>query len=116
MDEKTYAEVMLTELFALSRAQFGSAVRSQWFFDGDDCPGCDRRVDFIKSPKGNQLSLNTFIYRKRGVLIGYLLCSRCAKKIHRDAKRNPGRETERHAAIEANLIQGYHDHMNSLDA
>ncbi len=116
MDEGIPVEVMLAEIYTLSRAQFGSAVRSQWFYDREACPGCGRRVDFIKSPKGDQLSLNTFIYRKRGVLIGYLLCSRCAKKIHRDAKRNPGRETARHAAIEANLIKGYHDHMNSLDA
>lgn len=116
MDEKAFAQVMLAELYTRSRAQFGNAVRSQWFYDGDGCPGCGRRVDAIKSPGGDQLSLNTFIYRKRGVLIGYLLCSRCAKKIHRDAKRNPGRETALHAAIEANLIKGYHDHMNSLDA
>jgi len=62
------------------------------------------------------LTINGFIYRERGVLIGYVLCSRCATKIFEASRRAPGRPTARHATIEANLRKAYDKYMASLDA
>ena len=116
MNTDEYAEDILGQMFLQARAQFGSAVKSFWFYGGDSCPGCRRKVDFMKVKGKDALSVNGFMYRKRGVLIGYILCGRCAKAIFRDAKRNPGQETARHMVIELSLINGYHKYMNSLDS
>jgi len=111
-----YAEDMLAQMFLQTHEQFGDAIKSFWFYESDPCPGCRRKVDFLKVKGRDALSLNVFIYRKRGVLIGYFLCSRCAKQVFQDAKRNPGQETACHTAIELNLINAYHRHMSSLDS
>jgi len=37
------AEELLGNLFAQAKAQFGDAIKSFWFFDGDLCPACNRR-------------------------------------------------------------------------
>ncbi len=110
------AEELLAQMFLQARTQFGSAAKAFWFYGGDSCPGCRRKVDVLKVKGKDAISLNGFMYRKHGVLIGYVLCSRCAKAIFRDAKRNPGQETVRHMAIELSLINGYNRHMNSLDS
>lgn len=109
-------ENALLQLFMQSHAQFGDAVRAYWFNDSDDCPGCGRRVNLTRFKSKEAISLNAFIYRERGVLIGYFLCDRCVKKVFADAKRNPYRQTELHTAVEANLIKAYKKHMHSMDA
>ena len=97
----------LAQMFAQAQMQFGKAIKAYRFHDDETCPGCGRRVDFMKVKGKNALSLNAFIYRERGVLIGYLLCGRCAKQVFRDNKRNPGQETSLHDTIEQNLIKAY---------
>lgn len=107
---------MVAEMFARAQAQFGNAVKGYWFHDGAGCPACGRNIDALRYKGGDALSLNAFIYRKRGVLIGYLLCGRCARQVFRRARRRPGQETEQHAAIEETLIRAYEAHMNFMDA
>jgi hypothetical protein len=95
------------QLFAQAQMQFGKAIKTYRFHDEETCPGCGRRINLSKANGEDVLSLNAFIYRERGVLIGYLLCSRCAKQVFRDNKRNPGQETSLHNTIEANLVIAY---------
>ena len=72
-DQATYKE-LLDKFFAQARAQFGDAVKAFWFYEGDFCPGCMARPIGVTKLKGeNALSLNGFIYRPRGVLIGRVL-------------------------------------------
>ncbi|MCP4360362.1 MAG: hypothetical protein GY796_20330 [Chloroflexi bacterium] len=116
MNSEEYANDALAQMFLMAQAQFGNAIKSFWFNDSDFCPSCGRKVDLMQVKGGEAMSLNHFIYRKKGVLIGYFLCGRCARKVFRDAKRNPGVETSLHAAVEENLIEAYYHHMNSMDA
>jgi predicted RNA-binding Zn-ribbon protein involved in translation (DUF1610 family) len=116
MDMEDAVESMLIQMFAQAHAQFGKAIKAYWFYDKDPCPGCGRKVDAMRHKEGRALSLNGYIYRKRGVLIGYFLCARCANEIHRSAKRQPGVQIGRHDTIEATLDQAYEAHMNSMDA
>ncbi len=110
------ADELLSALFTQAKAQFGDAVQSFWFYDGDLCPACNQRsVGAIKFKGKDALSLNAFIYRQRGVLIGYLLCETCAKRIFRDAQRNPYTQTAVHAEIEKNLINAYLSSIGKLD-
>src|SRR6186713_1867595 len=78
--DKELAE-LLEMTFRQAQMQFGSAVRSRWMHDGDGCPGCGSKINFTKYKKKNCLSLNAFIYREHGVLIAYLLCSKCANQV-----------------------------------
>ncbi len=108
----------LTFLFAQAHAQFGNTVKGYWFYwfyESEHCPGCGRLVDKLRYKGKDTLSLNAFIYRRRGILIGYLLCAQCARAIMRAAQQQPGRQTERHAVIEDTLSRAYEAHMNSLD-
>jgi hypothetical protein len=116
MDTQELVEELLTELFTRAKAQFGSAVKSYWFYDGDPCPGCGFPVDAMKYKGQDALSLNAFIYRPRGVLIGYLLCGLCAQQIFEMAQKNPYVQTPLHAVIEQNLIKAYQRYLASLDA
>lgn len=111
-DFQEQARRALAELFLRSRAQFGNAVKSIWFYEPDPCPGCGRSIDAMRHRGKQALSMNTFIYRKRGILIGYFLCGRCGNKIHSNAAKNPGIETKLHAKIEANLKAGYERNLN----
>ena len=72
---------MLDAIFNNAKVQFGSAVKSRWFHDEDPCPGCGKKVGATKWKGEDALSLNAFIYREHSVLIGYLLCGKCAKKV-----------------------------------
>ncbi len=113
----TEADEMLAKLFAQAKAQFGDAIKSFWFYDGDLCPACNRRsIGVIKIKNQPALSLNAFIYRERGVLIGYFLCETCAGRIFRDAQKNPYTQTKVHAEIERNLISAYLSYLMNLDA
>lgn len=116
MNANEYAEAALAQYFLQAQAQFGNAVQAHWFYDGDACPGCGGEIDAMMYEGEEALSLNGFIYRERRVLIGYVLCSRCATQIFEAAERNPGRQTARHTTIEANLRKAYDKHMGSLDA
>ena len=116
MNEEEWAEAALAQFFLQAQAQFGDAVKAHWFYDGDFCPGCGGVIDTMEIDGGKALSINGFIYRERGVLIGYVLCSRCATKIFEASRRAPGRPTARHATIEANLRKAYDKYMASLDA
>jgi hypothetical protein len=102
----------LAKLFAQAQMQFGKAIKTYRFHDEETCPGCGRKVDLMQVKGENALSLNAFIYRERGVLIGYLLCSRCAKQVFRDNKRHPGQETSLHSTIEQNLVKAYLRSLN----
>ena len=107
---------ILAFMFLQAQKQFGKAVKSYWFHEENNCPSCGRTIDSWRHKKRQAISLNAYIFRKRGVLIGYFLCSKCARQIHREAKINPGIQTARHAAIEKNLETAYLKHMNSMDA
>ena len=89
----------------------------QWVDDGDLCPGClARPIDKIKFKGKDALSINGFMYRRRGVLIGYFLCDVCANFIFKEAQKNPFKQTPLHSDIERNLADAYHRYLSSLDA
>lgn len=114
---KAEADKLLGLMLAQGKAQFGDAVKSFWFYDGDFCPGClARPIGVIKMKGENAMSINGFIYRARGVLIGYFLCEVCAKFIFKEAQKNPYKQTPLHTDIEQNLKDAYHKHLASLDA
>jgi hypothetical protein len=114
---KNAADEMLGKLYAQAKTQFGDAIRSYWFYNGDLCPACSQRsVGVIKFNDKNALSVNAFIYRERGVLIGYLLCETCAVRIFQDAQKNPYTQTPLHAAIERNLRFAYLSFITNTDA
>ena len=116
MNAQEKVEADLIQLFIQARAQFGDAVKAYWFNESERCPACSRPVDVFKMKGKESMSLNAFIYRQKGVLIGYFLCGRCAKQIFNDAKRNPYQQTAVHERIETNLKQAYIHHMSSMDA
>jgi hypothetical protein len=104
-------------LFTQAKAQFGAAVKAFWFYDGDLCPGCLQRSIGVMKFKGKEaLAINAFIYRQRGVLIGYFLCETCAVHIFSEAEKHPYQQTPLHADIEHNLAAAYHKHLAMLDA
>jgi len=102
-------------MFEKARAQFGDVIQTHWFYPGP-CPGCGREIDAITIEDMEAISLNAYIYRKRGALIGYFLCSRCSQRIHRAAQRHPGRPTSLHGVIEANLKSAYDRYRAATDA
>jgi hypothetical protein len=116
-ESKAAVEEIMETLFKQANAQFGPAVKSFWFYDGDLCPGCLQRTIGTMKLKGKEaLSINGFIYRPRGVLIGYFLCETCALHIFQEAEKHPYQQTPLHADIEHNLAAAYHKHLSRLDA
>jgi hypothetical protein len=116
-DPSAAADEILKKLYLQARAQFGDAIQYHWFYDGDLCPACaGRSIDVLKYEGQDALSVNAFIYRARGVLIGYFLCAACARQIFQSAKVNPYHQTPLHAEIERNLIAAYHNHLKHLNA
>ena len=114
---KAAADKLLRAMFAQAKAQFGNAVKSFWFYEGDLCPGCMAHpIGIIKMRGENALAINAFIYRQCGVLIGYFLCQTCATYIFDGAQKHPYKQTPLHTGIEQNLIAAYHEHLASLDA
>ncbi len=97
---------LLEQLFRQAQIQFGSAIKSRWFHDGDGCPGCGREINSFKFKKKNSLSLNAFIYREHGVLIAYLLCGKCAKQVINATQNLP-----LHAEIEKTLKSAFIKHL-----
>lgn len=111
-----YFNNLLSTMFQKAKTQFGDAVKSHWFYRSEICPGCGEEVNAMKFKGRDALSLNAFINRERGVLIGYLLCGHCAGNIMSSAKKNPYKETALHAEIEHNLTKAYKQYISSLDA
>ncbi|CAN5402214.1 hypothetical protein BH20ACI2_BH20ACI2_28390 [soil metagenome] len=97
---------LLEQLFRQAKMQFGSAVKSRWFHDGDGCPGCGRKIDGMKYKGKDVLSLNAFIFREHGVLIAYILCGKCGKKVIKATSNSP-----LHSEIEKNLKQAFLKHL-----
>jgi hypothetical protein len=117
MDAKAYADATMAQMLRLARKQFGDAVKGFWFYEPDPCPGCGFPIDVLRHKGQDALSLNTFIYRPRGMLIGYFLCSMCAKQIFEAVERNPSiQTTPLHDVIERNLITAYQRYLASQDA
>jgi len=115
MDNETAeaAEAAMAQMFMQAQMQFGKAIKGYWFYEADPCPGCGGEIDAGKVVQSDrEISLNAFIYRPRGVLIGYFLCNKCAKKIHQAAKRNPGKQIGLHDNIEKNLSDAYRKHLH----
>jgi hypothetical protein len=102
---------MLELIFRQAKAQFGSAIKSRWLYDGGGCPGCGREINVMKFKKKKALSLNAFIYREFGVLIAYFLCGKCARFIFEDAEKNPNVQTPLHDEIEKNLKKAFVKHL-----
>lgn len=117
-DSKTEADKILEMMYLQGKAQFGDAFKSFWLYDGDFCPGClARPIDRIKfKGKKDALSINGFMYRPRGVLIGYFLCETCATYIFTEAEKNPYKQTPLHADIERHLADAYLRYLSSLNA
>ncbi len=116
-DSKSEADKILELMFTQAKAQFSDAVKSFWFYDGDFCPAClARPIGVIKMKGENAVAINGFMYRPRGVLIGYFLCEVCANHIFEEAEKHPYKQTPLHADIEQNLAEAYHRYLLSLDA
>ena len=107
MDISENLHTAIAQFFAQAEMQFGKAIKVFRFHEEESCPGCGRPIDLMKYKGENAMSINGFMYRERGVLIGYLLCGRCATQIFKDAKKKPGVETNLHATVEQNLIKAY---------
>ena len=100
---KTVTDEMLGKLYAQAKTQFGDAIQSYWFYSGDRCPACSQRsVGVIKFNDKNALSMNAFIYRARGVLIGYLLCETCADESFKMRRKTLTRK--RHCTLQSSGI------------
>jgi hypothetical protein len=116
-DSRSEADKILELMYAQGKAQFGDAVKSFWLYADNLCPGCMARpIDQMKYKGKDALSINGFMYRPRGVLIGYFLCDTCANYIFKEAAKNPYKQTPLHTDIERNLAEAYHKYMASLDA
>ena len=103
-------------MFTQAKAHFGSAVKSFWFYESDICPACLKNSMGLVNFKGEEgLALNAFMYRERGILIGYFLCDVCANYIHTQGQRNPYQQTSLHSDIEHNLAEAYLNHLSSLN-
>ena len=101
---KNEALEILDQLYLQAKMRFGDAIKGRWFHDGEGCPGCSRKVGAMKYKGQNAMSINAYIYREQGVLIAYLLCGRCARKILREAELNPSAgTTPLHVEIEKAL-------------
>jgi len=104
-------------MFMQGRAQFGDVAKSFWFYDDDLCPACLQNFAGVVNYKGREgLAINGFMYRERGVLIGYFLCEVCALFIHEHAQKHPYQQTPLHAKIENNLALAYRNHLMSFNA
>ncbi|MEQ1924230.1 MAG: hypothetical protein ABL952_17150 [Pyrinomonadaceae bacterium] len=103
-----HKEIMetLELLFAQAQMRFGSGVKGRWFHDGEGCPGCGKEIKGMKYKGQDTLSLNAFIYREHGVLIGYLLCGKCAKTVIKATSQTP-----LHDEIEKNLKKAFVKHL-----
>ncbi len=98
---------LLDKMYWQIKMQLGPALKSRWFHGSDNCPGCGRPIKGMKWKGKNAVSVNTFIYREQGVLIGYLLCGKCARYIFKESEKDPIGQTDVHVQIEKTLKQAY---------
>lgn len=107
---------LMNAMFAQAKARFGPVVKSNWVYADDLCPGCQQNpIGEIKFKGKTALAINSFIYRARGVLIGYFLCETCANYIHAEAAKNPYKQTPLHAEIERTLSMAYDEYRTTLN-
>jgi len=112
----TTAEDVLKMMYAQGKAQFGEVMKGFWLYDGDLCPACLRNSAGEVNFQGEKaLSINGFMYRERGILIGYFLCEICTLFIHEHAQKHPYQETPLHSKIETNLKESYQRYLSSLN-
>ncbi len=111
-----YADKLLEMMIAQGQAQFGDAMKGFWFHGSERCPACGGEIDEMEVKGERALSLNGFMYRKRGILIGYFLCGKCAGEIFAASQRAPMQQTPLHEIIEMNLGAAYEHYLNSMDA
>lgn len=102
---------LLDLIFLQAQMQFGPAIRSRWLHAEDDCPGCGGELNVVKFKKKKALSLNAFIFREHGVLIAYMLCSKCANAVIKLGETHPHGTTPLHQEIEKNLKAAYLKHQ-----
>jgi len=102
---------VLDALYQQAKIQYGSAVKGRWLYNGDGCPGCGKEITATKWKKKKAMSLNAFIYREHGVLIGYMLCGTCANHIFAESKTNPHGHLLIHDEIEKNLKSAFVKHL-----
>jgi hypothetical protein len=102
---------LLDQLFRQAQMQFGAAITGRWLHDGDGCPGCGNEITVTKYKKRDTLSLNAFLFREHGVLIGYMLCGKCATHIIRESEKRPYGKLAIHDVIERNLKQAFVKHL-----
>jgi hypothetical protein len=113
-DDETLAAQIIEMMMSYGQAQFGDAVKAYWVYADELCPGCRKRpIDAMKYKGQEGLAINSFIYRERGVLIGYLLCGQCAKGIY---EGTPRPDDELHQTIERTLIAAYQRYLATMDA
>ena len=105
MKKNDIAELMDT-LFLQAKIRFGRAIKVTTFHDRDECPGCGGKISTGKHKGQDTISLNTFIFREHGMLIAYLLCGKCGKKVIKATT-----DTPLHAEIENNLKKAYLSHL-----
>ncbi len=104
--KKNEISELMDQLYLQAKIRFGSVMKGATFHDRDECPGCGGKITAGKHKGKETLSLNTFIFREHGVLIGYLLCGKCGKKVIKATS-----DTPLHAEIEKNLKKAYLSHL-----
>lgn len=100
------------------QALFANQVKGFWFYDSDLCPGCLQSLekDAMDFTEDDTISLVSYVYRERGVLIGYILCRSCMTRLGEQKRLHPEEEAPLQKTILENLIAAYHKHLQSLNA
>ncbi len=102
---------ILDAMYRQAQMMYGGVVKGKWLYGGDSCPGCGKDITEMKWKKKKAVSLNTFIYRDHGVLIGYLLCGKCGHHIHSEAQKGGYTKLPIHDEIEKNLKADFVKHL-----
>ena len=106
-------EAAMEKMLALCQAQYGDAIKTYWFYSESVCPCCGKRQTVVfKHENENAVSLNAFMYRERGVLIGYVLCGFCISELLKTSQK---RQMIMHENIEKNLIAAYQKYMSRMN-
>ncbi len=100
-------EELLDAMYRAAKMQYGPVVKGMWLHREKECPGCGGTLNQTKYKGKKALSLNTFFYRDHGVLIGYMLCSKCANMAIKYGETKPEGKTPLHEEIEKNLKETF---------
>ena len=107
-------EDFVTGVMNTLKSHYGDAAKSYWVCADDICPGCQvNKIDEFVFKGERTVSINGFMYRAKGVLIGYFLCGECANTIH---AHSVYKKLPLHKSIEDYLIEAYQLHLSQLDA